>query len=85
LASTRAAAAAVDPTPFYEKYGPAGNSWAIFTAYLDAVAETAAAPIVTKYTGVLGAADVFTFDNAMTLIETLRIHFGELGPFGIRP
>jgi len=85
LASTRAAEASVDPTPFYEKYGPVGNSWAIFKAYLDAVATAAAAPVVTKYSGVLGAADVFTFDNAMTMIESLRIDFGELGPFGIRP
>jgi len=85
LASTRAAEASVDPTPFYEKYGPSGNSWAIFKAYLDAVAATAAAPVVTKYSSVLGAADVFTFDNAMAMIESLRIDFGELGPFGIRP
>lgn len=85
LASTRAAEASVDPTPFSEKYGPVGNSWAIFKAYLDAVATTAAAPVVTKYAGVLGAADVFTFDNAMAMIESLRIDFGELGPFGIHP
>src|SRR5262245_59994743 len=69
LASTRAAEATVDPAPIYAKYGPTGNSWAICKAYLDAVATTAAAPVVTKYTGVLGAADVFTFDNAMALIE----------------
>ncbi|QUQ68299.1 MBL fold metallo-hydrolase [Kutzneria sp. CA-103260] len=85
LASTRAAEADVDPTPFYEKYGPSGNSWAIFKAYLDAVAEAAAAPVVSKYISLLGAADVFTFDNATALIESLRIDFGELGPFGIRP
>lgn len=85
LASTRAAEASVDPTPFYEKYGPTGNSWAIFKAYLDAVATTAAAPVAAKYTGVLAAADVFTVDNAMAMIESLRIDFGELGPFGIRP
>ncbi|MDQ0904994.1 glyoxylase-like metal-dependent hydrolase (beta-lactamase superfamily II) [Streptomyces canus] len=85
LASTRAAEASVDPTPFYEKYGPTGNSWAIFKTYLDAVATTAAAPVVAKYTGVLAAADVFTVDNAMVMLESLRIDFGELGPFGIRP
>lgn len=83
LASTRAVEASLDPTPFYEKYGPSGNSWAIFKAYLDAVATTAAAPVVAKYTGILGSADVFTVDNAMAMIESLRIDFGELGPFGI--
>jgi glyoxylase-like metal-dependent hydrolase (beta-lactamase superfamily II) len=80
----RAAEASVDPTP-YEKYGPTGNSWAIFKAYLEAVATTAAAPVAAKYTGVLAAADVFTVDNAMAMIESLRIDFGELGPFGTRP
>ena len=56
-----------------------------FKAYLDAVAEAAAVPVVSKYLSLLGAADVFTFDNATALIESLRIDFGELGPFGIRP
>lgn len=83
LASTRAVEASLDPTPFYEKYGPSGNSWAIFKAYLDAVATTAAAPVAAKYTGILASADVFTVDNAMAMIESLRIDFGELGPFGI--
>lgn len=36
-------------------------------------------------TGVLAAADVFTVDNAMAMLESLRIDAGELGPFGIRP
>ncbi|MEV5575261.1 MBL fold metallo-hydrolase [Spirillospora sp. NPDC052269] len=85
LASTRAAITSVDPTPYYQKYGPTGNSWAIFKAYLDAVATTAAAPVTAKYTGVLAAADVFTVDNAMALVESLRIDHDELGPFGIRP
>ncbi|MEV0232838.1 hypothetical protein [Nonomuraea sp. NPDC050786] len=54
-------------------------------AYLDAVATAAAAPVAAKYTGVLAAADVFTVDNAMAMVESLRIDFGELGPFGTRP
>ncbi|MCW8382553.1 MBL fold metallo-hydrolase [Streptomyces justiciae] len=84
-ASTRAASAALDPTPYFEKYGPSGNSWAIFKTYLDAVAQQAAEPVVAKYRGVLAAADVFTVDNAFTMLESLRIDAGSLGPFGIRP
>jgi glyoxylase-like metal-dependent hydrolase (beta-lactamase superfamily II) len=83
-ASTRAAMT-LDPAPYFAKYGPTGNSWAVFKTYLDAVAELAAAPVAAKYTGVLAAADVFTLDHAGTLVESLRIDAGILGPFGTRP
>ncbi|MEY9933096.1 glyoxylase-like metal-dependent hydrolase (beta-lactamase superfamily II) [Catenulispora sp. GP43] len=82
--SVQAAISSVDPTEFFAKYGPTGNAWAIFKTYLSAVAETAAAPVVAKYTGVLAAADVYTIDNAYTMVESLRIDGGALGPFGIR-
>ena len=84
-ASTRAAITSVDPTPCFAKYGAQGNAWAIFKTFLDAVAQTAAAPVTAKYTGLLAAADVFTVDNAWTLLESLRIDTGILGPFGVRP
>jgi glyoxylase-like metal-dependent hydrolase (beta-lactamase superfamily II) len=84
-ASARATLASLDPTPFFEKYGPAGNSWAIFKAYLDAASRQAADPVVAKYTGRLAAADVFTFDSAYVMLESLRIDAGELGPFGDHP
>jgi glyoxylase-like metal-dependent hydrolase (beta-lactamase superfamily II) len=84
-ASARATMASLDPTPFFQKYGPSGNSWAIFKAYLDAASQQAADPIVAKYTGKLAAADVFTFDNAYVLFESLRIDAGVLGPFGNHP
>lgn len=83
-ASTRASMN-LDPTPYFAKYGPQGNSWAIFKTYLDAVAAQAAAPVAAKYTGVLAAADVFTFDNAAALVESYRIDSGILGPFSTRP
>ena len=67
------------------KYGPSGNAWAIFKAYLDAAAVQAARRSPTKYVGLLGGADVFTVDNAAVLFESLRIDAGALGPFGIRP
>ncbi|MEZ0071347.1 hypothetical protein [Planotetraspora sp. GP83] len=77
--------ATVDPTPFFQKYGPAGNGWAIFKTYLNAVAQQAASPVVAKCTGTLAAADVYTIDNAFTMLESLRIDSGLLGPFGIHP
>jgi glyoxylase-like metal-dependent hydrolase (beta-lactamase superfamily II) len=82
-ASTRVALTGLDPTPYFAKYGPSGNSWAIFKTYLAAVAEQAAAPVTEKYLGVLAAADVFTVDNAAALLESLRIDSDVLGPFGV--
>jgi glyoxylase-like metal-dependent hydrolase (beta-lactamase superfamily II) len=81
-ASTRAAIASVDPRPFF---GFAPNAWAIFKGYLDAVTTQAADPIIAKYTGVLAAADVYTFLNAASMLDSLRIDTGDLGPFGDHP
>lgn len=84
-ASARTTLANLDPTPFFQKYGPTGNAWAIFKAYLDAASQQTADPVVAKYTGRLAAADVFTFDSAYVLLESLRIDAGVLGPFGDHP
>jgi glyoxylase-like metal-dependent hydrolase (beta-lactamase superfamily II) len=83
--SVRQTLASLDPTPYFQQYGPSGNAWAIFKGYLDAAALQAAAPVVDKYVGQLGGADVFTVENAAVLFESLRIDAGALGPFGIRP
>ncbi|WP_432841034.1 MBL fold metallo-hydrolase [Dactylosporangium sp. CA-092794] len=84
-ASTRTVLGTLDPTPFFAKYGPAGNAWAIFKSYLDAAAEQAAAPVAAKYAGRLAAADVFTTANAAAMVNSARIDTGILGPFGIHP
>ena len=84
-ASVRQTMASLDPTPFFQQYGASGNSWAIFKTYLAAAADQAAGPVIDKYIGQLGGADVFTVDNAFSLFESLRIDAGTLGPFGIRP
>lgn len=83
--SARQTLESLDPTPFFAKYVPTGNSWAIFKTYLDAAANQAAQPVVAKYSGRLAAVDVFTVENAFAMIESLRIDQGLLGPFGIRP
>jgi hypothetical protein len=41
--------------------------------------------VTKKYLGKLAAADVFTFDNAFAVVESLRIDSGVLGPFGNHP
>jgi hypothetical protein len=73
-ASARAALGTVDPTPFFVKYGE--NSWAAVKAYLDVVADSAAAPVIEKYTGVLAAADVFTDHTALWVLESIRLDLG---------
>jgi glyoxylase-like metal-dependent hydrolase (beta-lactamase superfamily II) len=49
--NVKLAISTVDPTRYFQKYGE--NAWAGVKGYLDEVTETAAAPVVKKYTGVL--------------------------------
>ena len=72
--NVRSALATVDPTPFFTRYG--NNAWAAVKTYFDAVADYAAAPVITKYTGVLAAADVFTASNAFIILESIRLDLG---------
>jgi glyoxylase-like metal-dependent hydrolase (beta-lactamase superfamily II) len=83
--STHATLGTLDPAPFFAKYGPTGNAWAIFKSYLDTAAEQAAASIVAKYSGRLAAADVFTTSNAAAMVNSARIDADILGPFGVHP
>ena len=72
--NVRTALATVDPTPYFARYG--NNAWAAVKTYLEAVADHAAAPVITKYTGVLAAADVFTASNAFIILESIRLDLG---------
>ncbi|HWM06774.1 MAG TPA: MBL fold metallo-hydrolase [Actinophytocola sp.] len=65
---------AVDPTPFFVRYG--NNSWAAVKAYQDAQIEFAAAPVIKKYTGVLAAVDVYTASTTFHLLESIRLDLG---------
>ena len=73
-AGARTALATVDPIPYFQKYGE--NLWAAVRGYLDAVADAAAAPVIKKYTGVLGAVDVFTVPTAFSILESIRLDLG---------
>lgn len=58
-----------------------GNMWAVFKNYLDTLAEECANRTNEKWLGRLAAADVFQFENAGLVIESLRIDYSVLGPF----
>jgi glyoxylase-like metal-dependent hydrolase (beta-lactamase superfamily II) len=65
---------AVDPTPFFAKYGD--NSWAGVKTYQDAQVKYASDPVIKKYTGVLAAADVYTASTAFVILESIRLDLG---------
>jgi glyoxylase-like metal-dependent hydrolase (beta-lactamase superfamily II) len=62
-----------------------GNVWAVFRAYLDAVAAQTTDEIVPRWKDRLGGADVFTFPNAWAMAESLRLDLNSLGPFSTTP
>jgi hypothetical protein len=79
-ASAREALASLNPVPFYMAAGE--NAWAGVRAHLDTGTERAAAPIIAKYTGVLGGADieVFTTTTTFAIMQSLRLDRGPSGP-----
>lgn len=62
-----------------------GDAWAVFRAYLDAVAARTADELVPRWKDRLGRADVFTLPNAWAMAETLRLDLNSLGPFATKP
>ena len=56
--------------------------WAAVRAHLDAVTEHAAAPVIAKYTGVLGGADIeiFTRTTTFAIMQSTRLDRGPSGP-----
>ena len=62
-----------------------GNPWAAFKTYLDLVTNYCANVTTEKWLGKLGAVDVWAFENAYAMVESLRIEWNFLGPFGVQP
>ena len=60
-----------------------GNQWALFKAVLDATCEYCVNVTNRKWLGTLAGADVFGFENAWIMVNSLRIDFDVLGPFGV--
>lgn len=69
--------------PPIEKSNP-DNLWALFEGYLGNVARYCADLTTRKWQGRLGAVDVYTFSHANAMMESLRIDYGVLGPFGVK-
>ncbi|KAI4181413.1 MAG: hypothetical protein L6R41_006642, partial [Letrouitia leprolyta] len=60
------------------------NSWALFYAYLyELVGVWCANETNTRWAGRLAGVDVFGVVNAVAMVESLRIDFGVLGPYGV--
>ncbi|MBG0850412.1 MBL fold metallo-hydrolase [Streptomyces spinoverrucosus] len=74
VANVKKALGAVDPTPFFVKYG--NNTWAAVKHYQAAQVDYAAAPVIKKYTGVLAAADVYTASTTFLILESIRLDLG---------
>lgn len=53
--------------------------------YVAELKAQAASAVVPNWIDRLGGADVYTLANAYQLVESLRIDYGQLGPFGIHP
>lgn len=74
ITNVKTALTAVDPTPFFAKYG--NNSWAAVKEYQAAQVAYASAPVITKYTGKLAAADVYTASTTFVILESVRLDLG---------
>jgi glyoxylase-like metal-dependent hydrolase (beta-lactamase superfamily II) len=75
IAGVKQALVAVDPTPFFAKYGD--NEWAAVQQYQAAQIAYAANPVIKKYLGVLAAVDVYTASTAFVILESIRLDLGD--------
>ena len=60
------------------------NPWGIFRRYFDGVCAEVTHALIPRWQERLGGVDVFTDLNAFTMVESLRLDYGRLGPLGIR-
>jgi hypothetical protein len=72
--SSRKAIDSVDPTRCFVKHGE--NVRAALKGYLDEITQTAAAPVIEKYTDVLVGADVFTESTTFQVMHSIRLDLG---------
>jgi glyoxylase-like metal-dependent hydrolase (beta-lactamase superfamily II) len=59
------------------------NTWATFIGYIDAVSQYCANVTTEKWLGKLGGADVYTYSHCASMVNSVRIDYGTLGPFGV--
>ncbi|KAJ9604162.1 hypothetical protein H2200_011685 [Cladophialophora chaetospira] len=61
-----------------------GNSWALFNYYIDELlVDWVDNKTTEKWLGRLAGADVYGKSNAVIMLESVRIDFGMLGPYGV--
>lgn len=60
-----------------------GNIWAGAEALYDSMAQACYDEVTPKWITRLGGADTFGFENAMRMVQGLRIDYGILGPGGV--
>lgn len=79
------AEAAIESVDFQQVAQEAGtdNPWVLFDAYLTATAERTAEDTLETWGDRLKGAEVFMESHAFTMVESLRIDYGVLGPFGL--
>jgi glyoxylase-like metal-dependent hydrolase (beta-lactamase superfamily II) len=76
IENCKAALASIDPTPYFAHYQ--GAVWAGVKGWLDEVTQSAASPVVAKYTGLLASADIaeFTHTTTFLILQSLRLDYG---------
>jgi hypothetical protein len=74
IAGVKKALVAVDPTPFFAKYGD--NAWAAVQQYQKAQVDYAAGSVIKKYLAVLAAADIYTVSTMFVTLESIRLDLG---------
>lgn len=72
----------VDVGPIQQEVG-SENPWALFDAYLNEVSRQTAEVMLQKWGDRFKGADVFMESHAFTMVESLRVDYGVLGPFGL--
>lgn len=60
-----------------------GNPWALFSTYIDVLAEHVANVTTQRWKDRLAGTDVYALSNAHAMLEPVRIDWGVLGPFGV--
>lgn len=59
------------------------NGWALFDTYIDILTEWVYNELATRWADKLYATDVYGRSHVAVMLESVRIDFGTLGPFGV--
>ncbi len=79
--SARKALDVVDSAPYFVRHGT--DTWAAMREYLNATTELAATPVIEKYSGILGGADLFTPGTTFQVVRSIRLDRGH--PSSVHP